>query len=350
MKTVIVKGSGGAGLGDRLGGLVGALAVARLTGRSLYVDWRDTAYGDGSRNYFSDLFCVTGLTCLPDLPQEGSVIPETWAGRLHFSLNEIVEADDMEWSRDKGRLRYNVDYSRLDHPADHLVMFELDFFERIQPAIAAAIPEYATLSADQIRSRLVEKHLVLRPEILAHAQRFRDQHFESGKMIGVHVRKTRECDLSRPNPELGSFLRKAAEFLSSTKGAMLFLSTDNSAVIEMFYHRFGKERVLTMAKWMPDAGLHLHMNSECPDQLASARDALAEVWLLAQCDWLITSGCSGFSWMARMFSRAAPYRQVVLHPPVPLRWRLRNLAVAWLPVCGLRAFRKFFRRTRGKLS
>ena len=50
-KYLIVKGSSGAGLGDKIRGLVVAILYAKLTNRIIYVDWNDSSYGKGIINY-----------------------------------------------------------------------------------------------------------------------------------------------------------------------------------------------------------------------------------------------------------------------------------------------------------
>lgn len=81
-KYIVVKGSGGAGLGDKIFALIVAGMYSLVSGRILYVDWRDRTYGDATRNYFPDLLRAVGLAVTDQLPTAGRAVPKSWDGRL----------------------------------------------------------------------------------------------------------------------------------------------------------------------------------------------------------------------------------------------------------------------------
>jgi hypothetical protein len=324
-KTLILKGSGGAGLGDKLWALVVGLMYARISGRAIYVDWRDTAYGTGNRNYFHDLFVLTGVEVLDSLPESGSVHPPAWQGSLHCSLDQLVIADEFVWSRAGGRSRYSFDQSQPDYSADHLVMWEMDQFAEVRPHFERQWSSSETLSDEQLQATIFREHLRLCPDIVRNVESFSQDHFVWGQMIGVHVRKTRECDANRPNPEVSAFVKRAKQLVRKCPGAMIFLATDNADVERLFRQQLGADRILVYPKWLPAPGMHVHMNPGCPDPIRSVKDAVADAALLGKCDWLITAQSSAFSWLARMFSASPVHRSYVIVPPVPWDWKVRGL-------------------------
>jgi hypothetical protein len=330
-RTLILKGSGGAGLGDKLWAVVVGIMYARLTDRVLIVDWRDTTYGDGTNNYFPDLFSLSEIEHSLILPDNGSVIPEAWLGRLQKSLDEVVIEDQFPWSRAGGRARYSFDQNRLDYDTEHLVMWEMDQFPDVKAHFVQRFPEYRELSDEQIQASVFQLHLKPCADVVTRESAFQAVHFAPGNMIGVHVRKTQESDANRPNPEVEQFIREAGRLLRADRQRKVFLACDNRAVIELFETRFGPSRVCIFPKWMPAAGIHMHMNRECPDQLQSVRDAMVDAVLLGRCDWLISSRSSAFSWLGRMFSATPDACRTTLSPKIPWPCRLRNFVRSRVP-------------------
>ncbi|NNC98698.1 MAG: hypothetical protein HKN85_00810, partial [Gammaproteobacteria bacterium] len=55
-KWLVVKASGGGGLGDSIKSLLVAALYASLSGRTLVVDWSGGVYSDGDDNPFWRLF------------------------------------------------------------------------------------------------------------------------------------------------------------------------------------------------------------------------------------------------------------------------------------------------------
>jgi len=270
------------------------------------------------------LFTLTNIQHSPSLPSEGDVHPQAWQGRLHRSLDEVVIEDQFPWSRAGGRSRYSFDQSRLDYPARHLVMWEMDQFPDLRDHFVQRFTEYQGLQDEQIQARVFQQHLTPCDDVISRCARFQEAHFVPGKMVGVHVRKTQECDANRPNPEVQRFVSETRRLMKSDRERRLFLACDNRAVIEIFQAAFGSERVRVFPKWMPAAGMHMHMNRECPDQLQNVRDAIADAMLLGRCDWLISSRSSAFSWLGRMFSAASENRRATLSPTLPWNWRFRS--------------------------
>ena len=321
---LVVKGSGGAGLGDKILALIVAAMYARLTDRLLYIDWKDRTYGDATRNYFPDLFQTVGLPLADRLPTAGRTLPSNWAGRLALSLDDIVVADGFSWSRAGGRARYSFDQTRLEYDEDVLVMWEMDQFPMVRELYEAKFPGKTGLTDTQVQAAFFQTHFVVNADVQSRVEQFAADHFAQRLVLGVHVRLTDESEACRRNPTLAAFVRATSRILNESQAATIFLASDNRSVIDRFRSEFGPDRILTIDKWLPQAGMHLHKNPDCPDLLQSARDALVDACLLGRCDWLLASHESSFSRLAAIFSMAPPERQILLFPHVPLAVRLRS--------------------------
>ncbi len=325
-RYLLLKGSGGAGLGDKILALIVASQYARLTDRLLCIDWRDRAYGDGTRNYFGDLFRAIGLPLADGLPTAGSTWPRAWEGRLAVSLDDVVVADGFSWNRAGGRARYSFDQTRLDYAEDVLVMWEMDQYPLVRALYETRFPESKTCTDTQAQAAFFQAHFAVHASIQARVDEFVNQHFTRGPVIGVHVRLTDESEACRRNPTLAAFVGATSRILQEVPDARIFLASDNRSVMDRFRSEFGAERILALDKWFPAPGMHLHKNPQCPDRLQNARDALVDASLLGRCDWLLGSHESAFSRIAALFSLAPPARQRMLFPQVPLGARLRSAA------------------------
>ncbi|HEY2251127.1 MAG TPA: nodulation protein NodZ [Planctomycetaceae bacterium] len=325
IEYLVVKGSGGAGLGDKILALIVAGMYARLTNRLLYIDWKDRTYGDASRNYFHDLFHTVGLPVANSLPTAGRTAPSCWEGRLSLSLDEIVVADGFSWNRAGGRARYSFDQTRLDYEKEILVMWEMDQFPMVRALYEEKFPAPHETTDLQAQAQFFQAHFIVDASIQSRVDAYRAEYFARQRVIGVHVRLTDESEACRRNPTLAAFIRATLRILRKSQADAIFLATDNRTVIDRFRSEFGARRILTIDKWLPQAGVHLHKNPDCPDQLQSARDALIDAYLLGKCDWLVASHQSAFSRLAAICSTAPPERQLLLFPRVPFATRLRSV-------------------------
>jgi hypothetical protein len=92
--ALVVKGSGGGGLGDRLWSVLVAILYCRLSGRAIFVDWTDGLLAEQCINAFTKLFSIQGIEVMSDLPEEEvSIHPQAWRGRLRRSLHEVYVED-----------------------------------------------------------------------------------------------------------------------------------------------------------------------------------------------------------------------------------------------------------------
>jgi len=82
-KLLLVKGI--EGLGNRMLCALTGILYARLTGRTLFVDWGDFFYSNDGSNAFPRFFRCSSCAPASEIPQTDSVHPSIWRGRLRES-------------------------------------------------------------------------------------------------------------------------------------------------------------------------------------------------------------------------------------------------------------------------
>jgi hypothetical protein len=147
--------------------------------------------------------------------------------------------------------------------------------------------------------------LRLHEDIQSRIDRTAAEYFGDRPIIGVHYRLTDEAARARTIPTRGQYHAAVEAQLRRRPGAGIFLATDNRNVQQDFVETYGAERVFWIEKWLPGAGAPIHMNSDCPDGVGAAQDALVDAGLLARCTALVLTGNSAFSLLAGILSTAA---------------------------------------------
>jgi hypothetical protein len=99
---------------------------------------------------------------------------------------------------------------------------------------------------------------------------------------------------------LKDFLRHVDKLHAKKPQATIFLATDNKEAEDQIRARYPK--VVTTPKWFPEGGISMHQNPECPDRTNNAVEALIDMYLLAECDYLVFPGSSTFSKIASLIS------------------------------------------------
>ncbi len=311
---VLVKGD--QGLGNRILCLLSATLLARLTGRQLVVDWRDPIYSADGRDAFHSLLRADLAVPLDRLPDTGSVRPAVWRGHLHEPAG-VMHAKQFgpdyvdAWSWEP----FCVELDRLDHPERVLVF--TSFFERIEPLRRHLVGELAwlrSLTTSAILQRLWADHLELAPALRERVESFRRRHF-TAETLGVHVRA------SDRRTRVEAIEATAARLVERHPRVRIFLASDNAEVTRRYVARFGD--VITTEKWHPPPGEPMHTHASRPDPTTGAADALIDLHLLAECDWLIVDSRSSFGRLAALRTRAEAGHVIDLHPGrfVPLALR-----------------------------
>ncbi len=321
-RFLIVKGSGGAGLGDKLRALISAIVYAQWSGRTLYVDWNDPAYGDGIRNYFPDLFRLEGIRTAHKRPLAESVHPATWRNRLNLNLDQIYEeCGAPPWNYSWARNIFSFDQGVRDWDETICVMFDFLQFSSLVPCLPGLYPSIKGDEPEEwIQGEILRRHVKPSEAVAAMLTPQLTRLNALRPFVGVHVRATDEHFRARVAPPIAKYVRAVRTAMRKSGAQAVFLATDNRAVQDLFVRKFGADRVLWIDKWLPEPGGAIHLDGTCPDRLQAARDALLDILLLASADFLVTFHSSSFSIITRMFSTTTSDRRISLAAKLPL-WR-----------------------------
>ena len=327
---VIVKSTVGAGLGDRLRAVLAAVLYAEHAGRRVHVMWDDGLYGPEGENIFPQLLQLRGMDADGlDLGGIRTTRPAFWAGRLEQPMKVLYrEYGPPTWNRRQVLERFSFEQSRLDYAEDALVMWEFDQFGACVQA-AQAPPGGACWGSRAFVSALARDHLAPAPPVRERIQAFQNRHFRE-PMIGVHVRLSNEPQARNkqvPESRYHACIRRVRR---QYPAAGIFLATDNRAVQERFFARYGNA-VVTTDKWFGQPGEPLHRAADKADSLENAVEALTDMFLLAACDYLIFPSQSSFSLTASYFSAAQPSNILALsqRPGLAARLGLARLSGLW---------------------
>jgi hypothetical protein len=319
-RFLIVKSSIGAGLGDKLLAVISAIAYARLSGRTLHVDWDDLPLSADGSSYFDLLFRLRSVPTVHVRPKSDSVRPATWRGKLEYPFGRLHDEHGVvPWNRERAVKLYSFDQAVLDWPEQICVMWDFSQFRFLAPHLPGLYPALCPRDPHwRMQSEVLRTHVSPCLAVVQAMQPYQERFHAEGPVVGVHVRASDEHYKARRAPPVRAFLDTAAALLRKTDARILFLATDNRAVQEIFLDRFGESRVILIPKWLPEPGKALHLGGGSPDPLQSMRDALLDISLLAAADYLVTLGNSSFSAAARLFSCIPEdRRQTLMWRPTP---------------------------------
>jgi Nodulation protein Z (NodZ) len=287
-KVVLVKGI--EGLGDRMRCALTGILYARLTGRRLLVDWSDFFYSADGTNVFPRFFRCSSCSPSGGIPQTDSVSPGIWRGRLHESAWSMREqygkTDDL-----------SIDLAKFDYGEDVVVLWTyVDKVEALRSHFNDTCKEFAGASRETILRRLLHEDLQLHPRIREHVDQFTARCFDRAT-VGVHVRYT---DF---RSRLWMILTKLNALLKREPDLQIFLATDSRQIKDLFEDNY--PAVVSTPHWYASApGLAIHYNEHRPDPMESGVEALVDLYLLAECDYLIIDTNSSFAYVAKLLAKA----------------------------------------------
>lgn len=297
-RLVLVKAKGG--MGNRLLCAVSGVLYAKLTQRDVLIDWTDATYSDDRSNVFNDYFSkpVVGQIDSPGDVAD-SVYPPVWQGHLDQSMSEMLHRfdPDKHSSLRIGR-KYSVSPADIDRDEDVLVIWS--YSDRVWPMrhhLRKLDGSARTKSVQQTLREALADHFELHPAIQKRVDEYRDANWK-GPMIGLHLRCTdRMSNVPRS-------LRHVRRLLKEYPEAGLFVATDNRETLAMVQREF--PRAITTEKWYPDDGAAMHQNDSCPSRFENGVEALIDMKLLSDCDFLVYPSRSTFSFVSALWSDARP--------------------------------------------
>jgi hypothetical protein len=307
-KFLLVKGI--AGMGNRILAALGGILYARLSNRRLMIDWSDPMYSSDGSNTFHNFF--SSKWCLPadKLPQTDSVYPPIWRDRLGDSARRV-------------RLEpgyHSIDPRILDYREDLVVLIEhrarLDL---LRPHFGRAFQRLTQMPDGAVLTKLLREDLILRPEIRHRVDQFKGRRFQS-RMVGVHIRYS---DYRSP---LFAIIKKLNALLEREGDLQIFLATDNLEILNLFERNYSG--VVSTSHWYGFPGATIHENSANAGPTETGMEALVDLYLLGECDYLIIDTASTFSYVAGLLNSAPSRNKMDVASGSKGNRRVRN-AITW---------------------
>jgi hypothetical protein len=185
---------------------------------------------------------------------------------------------------------------KLNYEEDLIVMWTYDDkIDLLRNHFEGKFEEFNGMSTEEILRRLLREYLVLAPEIRARVDRFKENNF-GGKNVGVHIRYT---DF-RTN--VYRILKRLNLLLKHNPELQIFLSTDNLRIKTMLEELY--PCITTTPHWYSSTpGLSIHQNRKHPDPFGSGIEALVDLYLLSECNYMIIDSSSSFSYIAKLLAK-----------------------------------------------
>lgn len=298
--ALVIKAKGG--LGNRMLSGVTGLVLAKLMGRTPYIDWRDGMYVPPGENLYPLLFDARWMDDLAAYDDSTDVAPALWSGRMTKHPTDIIHADFPNSHQDPLIYRkLSVDLDGQSPPEVVAVFWSyISKLHRLKRRMKAH-PEFSNTSVDDVASDFLEQYFRPVPEVNEAV----DAIFAGNDrpVIGAHLRFTdRKVSPAR-------ILRPLERLKRLNPHARLFLATDSGEAQATVLDRFPD--AITISKALAEEGSALHVaSSQFTDPVAEARNALVDMLALARCDWLVHSRHSTFSVTAALMGRIAKSHQI----------------------------------------
>jgi len=298
-KYLIVKSNGG--MGNRMLCAVTGILYGQLTGRVTVVDWRDAAYSNDGSNTFATFFSCPSAQPEAVLPTDGTIRPAIWIGQRDMSISQMLHKyDPTKHSSIFIHRKYSVDVRTLDYDEDVIVFWY--YTQRIR-ALSRHLnrlqPSLAGLGIEGTIREVLTRQMILQEAIRRRVEDFKARYW-GDEVIGLHIRHTDR------KTNLAAYQRALERFLRCSPKALVFLATDNRMVSDEYHQQF--KNVISTPKWFPDGMSCMHQNLQCPDRVENGIGALVDMYLLADCNYLIFPSVSTFSWISRILSGLPPER------------------------------------------
>ncbi len=317
-KYLVIKAKGG--MGNRMLCAVTGIIYGQLTDRAVIIDWRDKVYSDDGSNTFSQFFKSQLVYPETVLPQKATIRPKIWKSQLDKSMSNMIQTYDPYKHRSiLIHRKYSIDIRKLDYDEDIIVFWY--YTGRIRLLKRHLQNHLAGLNTNEVIRKVLTEQMRLSDEVRKRISEYKNANWPE-KVIGVHIRHTdRKTNLTK-------YERYLHRFLKQFPNAHIFLATDNQLINQDYHRRF--KNVFSTPKWFPDNMNSMHQNTNCPNKVANGIEALLDMYLLAECDCLIYSGYSTFSFISRVLSNAQPENIVDIdryNIKVRLRKLIRELVV-----------------------
>lgn len=331
-KYLVLKGC--AGLGNRFITLMKAINYAKLSGRTLYVDWSDGMFGALGQNAFSKYFGIKGIkSCgfedIMDAYQTGASCYPSKMRKDDLS-NPIYEERDVKGQfvaympKMARKTIYKVALSVIPlhklvyilglqsfHRAEFKTnlswkyvvkhMFDGENFplgSNLWPWLHAQIVLFADFRPLVSMKKFFD-YVSLKKDVY---DKIVSKASELGvqNAIGIHVRYTDK----KPKGQLDILHHQLKSILEADSSLKIFLCSDNPDVVEDFKHIY-PDKVLLYEKFIPkveDGGIHIWAAQYATDEVKQRmfEDSITEMWMLSMTKTLFWQGNSSFSYISKL--------------------------------------------------
>ena len=331
-KYLVLKGC--AGLGNRFITLMKAINYAKLSGRTLYVDWSDGMFEALGKNAFSEYFDLKGIKCcnLEDVISAYETGATCYPSKMRKDdlTNPICEERDVKGQfvvylpKIARKTIYKVALSVV--PLHKLVyILGLQSFQRIEvkeklswkyvvkhmfdgdnlplgsniwPWLHARIvlfADFRPLVSMKNFFNYVSLKKNMYDKIASKASELGVQN-----AVGVHVRYTDK----KPKGQLDVLHHQLKSMIEADSCLKIFLCSDNPDVVEDF-KRIYPGKVLFYEKFIPkveDGGIHIWAAQHATDEVKQRmfEDSITEMWMLSMTKTLFWQGNSSFSYISKL--------------------------------------------------
>ena len=334
-KYLIVKGI--CGLGNRLMTLANALEYSEKTGRKISVDWCDGMYAPLGCNAFTECFELkdfswqkevdthrnSAVSFYPDVLKN---LPDDFALGEYFHTDTVNKKDSkilekvIHFGSGVAHTLLSEDYFKfyfvlwlrweLSKPYMNLKSHKLGGNKFcLGGDMPLARKEEVIIFGDfcpGYNKDYLKRHVFLREEIWEEIRRFSKFNSLDKGTIGLHVRCT-DKSFDQDIDELFQIVKK---FMQEHNLDKIFLATDQVSVIEKAKQKWGA-CLLLYDKFFPELedggiqGIHTWASEQTDGEikLKLYHDAVVEMYLLAETEYLLYQGNSTYGMIGRDISR-----------------------------------------------
>lgn len=335
-RYLIVKGT--CGLGNRFMTLANALEYCEKTGRIISIDWCDGMFASKGVNAFNEYFEIRNFAWQEEIDTHKKDATSFYPDVLRnlpddFRLDEFFHTS----SANKKGSKILEKLIHFGSGVAHTLLSE-DYFKfcftlwirwellDCHASIKSRKPggNKFCLGGDLPLARkedviifgdfcppyygeYLKKHVCLKGKIAEEIKDYSQKNNLSIGTLGLHVRCTDKCF----EQDIDRLFLAAKDLMQEHHLDQLFLATDQVKVIELAKQSFG-DRLLLYDKYLPELkrggeqGIHIWASEQKDEGLKSQiyHDAVVELYLLAETEFLLYQGNSTFSIISRDMSRS----------------------------------------------
>lgn len=334
-KYLIVKGI--CGLGNRLMTLANALEYSEKSGRTISIDWCDGIFAAKGTNAFTECFEIkdfawqeevsthknSASSFYPDvlkhLPDDFSLYEYFHTASANKKNSKVLEklihfgsgvahtllSEDyfkfyfVLWLRWELSDRY-MNMRSHKHGGNRFCLGGDLPLARKEDVIVFGdfCPEY--------KKCYLKDHLVLKQNIRLEVDKFSNNNTLGKGTLGLHIR----CTDKNFEQDIDKIFQMVEKFMQEHDLNKLFLATDQIKMIEKGKQHYGS-RLLLYDKYLPELesggkhGIHTWASEQGDEEIKSRmyHDAIIEMYLLAETEYLLYQGNSTFSSISRDMSK-----------------------------------------------